>query len=125
MTEKENEITEDKAKKKFEHVALSEASTQKLDHWLEQVNAKKKIRIPRKELLNWWIARSPDNLSNSELNALIEEFYDEEAFLRQLLRDVKKARKDGLTDPTLEVVVKPRKTDQKKEAEAVDKNDEV
>jgi hypothetical protein len=104
------QTTEEKVKPKLEHIALVESSSQKLDRWTEQVNAKKKIRIPRRDLLNWWLTRSPENLSNSDVNALIEEFYDEEAFLRQLLRDVKKAKKEGQIDSTIEVVVRPKKT---------------
>jgi len=115
MTDQVEEQTEKKIKPSFEHIALVESSSQKLDRWIEQVNTKKKIRIARRDLLNWWLTRSPENLSNGDVNALIEEFYDEEAFLRQLLRDVKKAKKEGQTDPTLEVVVRAKKSEQKKE----------
>ncbi|MDZ4676559.1 MAG: hypothetical protein SGI74_03535, partial [Oligoflexia bacterium] len=81
MTDQVEEQTEKKIKPSFEHIALVESSSQKLDRWIEQVNTKKKIRIARRDLLNWWLTRSPENLSNGDVNALIEEFYDEEAFL--------------------------------------------
>jgi len=116
MADQVEDQTEKKTKPNLEHIALVESSSQKLDRWIEQVNAKKKIRIARRDLLNWWLTRSPENLSNGDVNALIEEFYDEEAFLRQLLRDVKKAKKEGQTDPTIEVVVRAKKSEQKKEA---------
>jgi len=120
MTDNENEQVEKKIKPKLEHVALSEESSQKLDHWIEQINAKKKIRVPRRELINWWLKRSPDNLSNSEVNILIEEFYDEESYLRQLLRDVKKAKESGQTEPTLEVVVRQKRSEQVKRDASAD-----
>lgn len=110
MNDQIEQTTKEKVKPKLEHIALVESSSQKLDRWIEQVNAKKKVRIARRDLLNWWLTKSPDNLSNSDVNSLIEEFYDEEAFLRQLLRDVKKAKKEGQTDPTIEVMVRPKKT---------------
>jgi DNA invertase Pin-like site-specific DNA recombinase len=46
-----------------------------------QILAKKKIRISRKDLVNWLIERFAENLSGNELNALIDRFYDEERFL--------------------------------------------
>jgi hypothetical protein len=115
MTDQIEDQKEKKVKQNLEHMALVESSSRKLDRWLEQINAKKKIRIPRRDLLNWWISRSPENLSNGDINALIEEFYDEEVFLRQLLRDVKKAKREGLIEPAHELILRPRKIDIKKE----------
>ena len=106
--------TEKKDKKKIEHVALSEASIQKINRWFDQVNAKKKIRLSRKNLINWFIEKAPDTLSGSDLNAIIETFYDDEAYLRQLLRDVKKAKAEGNVD-ALDLIVRQKKQEPKKD----------
>lgn len=97
-----------------ENIILTDVSIRKINHWFEQINAKKKIRLSRKDFINWFIEKSPDNLSNADLNAVIERFYDEEAFLRQLLREVKRAKKDGHAG-NLEVVVRHRKLESKRE----------
>ena len=70
MNEKET-LTQSK-----EIVTLSEASSKKIAHWLEQIESKK-VKLSRKEFLNWFIEKSPDNLSNSDLNAIAEKYYDE------------------------------------------------
>lgn len=110
----DNQNTEIKtARPKVEHVALTKESSQKLNKWLEQINTKKKIRISRKDLVNWFIENSEDNLSNAEVNAILENFYDEEAYLRQLLRDVRKAKEDGKTEPIIDVSLRTKKTERK------------
>jgi hypothetical protein len=111
-----DETNEQKPKKQVEHIALSETSSKKITNWIEQVQAKKKgVRITRKDFMNWRIEEDPDALSSKDVNALIERFYDEESFLRQLLRDIKKAKKSGQTEPTIELVVRPKKLEQKDE----------
>ena len=107
MNEKET-LTQSK-----EIVTLSEASSKKIAHWLEQIESKK-VKLSRKEFLNWFIEKSPDNLSNSDLNAIAEKYYDEEAFLRRLLKQVKQDRKNG-TAGNIELVVKQKRTELKKE----------
>ena len=111
-----DEMGEPKPKKHVEHIALSEASSEKITNWIDQVQAKKKgVRITRKDFLNWRLEEDPDVLSSKDVNALIERFYDEESLLRQLLRDVKKAKKNGQTEPTMDLVVRVKKLDQKEE----------
>lgn len=103
-------------KKKFETIALNEFSSKKITNWLEQISLKKKgIKISRKDFVNWLIEKTPDNLGSSDMNSLIDKFYDEENLLRQLLREVKKAKKEGVLEPSLEFIVKTKKTEQKKD----------
>lgn len=117
------ETVDQKQKKRHEHVALSELATKKITNWIEQAAAKKKgVRVSRKDFVNWLIEKSPENLSGGDLNSLIERFYDEASFLRQLLREVQQAKKEGHTEPALEFIVRTKKSDQKKEVNAV--NDE-
>jgi hypothetical protein len=103
-------------------IVLSEGSIQKVDRWLEQVDGKR-VQLSRKEFLNWFIEKSPENLSNSDLNTIVERYYDEEKFLRQLLRETKQAKRDG-QPAQLEIVVRPRKSETKREA-APAENDEI
>ena len=49
------------------------------------------------------------------MNALVEKFYDEENLLRQLLREVKKAKKEGQLESSLEFIVRTKKPEQKKD----------
>jgi hypothetical protein len=101
---------------RFEHIALSEASTLKINSWFEQINSKKKgVKISRKDFINWFIEKSPDALNSSDLSSVIDRFYDEAAFLRQLLRDVKLARSEGKNTTGFELVLKTKKTDGKRE----------
>jgi len=103
-------------KKKFETIALSELSSKKITNWLEQISLKKKgIKISRKDFVNWLIEKTPENLGSSDMNSLIDKFYDEENLLRQLLREVKKAKKEGQLEPSLEFIVKTKKAEQKKD----------
>ena len=105
--------------KRQEHIALSEIASEKITNWIEQTAHKKKgVRITRKNFVNWLIEKSPENLGGADLNSLIDRFYDEASFLRQLLREVNKAKKDGLTESALEFIVRAKKTDQKKDVES-------
>lgn len=105
-----------KIKPKQEHVALFESSSQKLKMWLEQIATKKKgVKISRKDFINWLIEKSPENLSHGDVAQLIDRFYDEAAFLRGLLRDLKQAKKNGKTESGFELVVKTKKPEIKRE----------
>ncbi|HEY8269951.1 MAG TPA: hypothetical protein VIG33_03625 [Pseudobdellovibrionaceae bacterium] len=116
----ENEKTES-FRPKLEHVALSAASVQKINAWLEQASAKKKgVKISRKDFINWLIEKSPDNLSGSDLSALIDRFYDEAKFLRHLLREVNQAKAEGKPKTGFELVVKAKRTDTKQEVERIE-----
>ena len=113
--EEQNEI-ETKKRMVFETVALTNASAEKIKNWIEQANAKKKgVKVSRKDFVNWLIEKSPENLSGGDLNALVDRFYDEERFLRQLLRDVKKAKESGQTEVMLDLVVKTKRNETKKD----------
>ncbi len=110
--------TEKIHKPKLEHVALALTSTLKINKWFEQINAKKKIKLSRKDLINWLIERLPENLSAGDLNALIDKFYDNEKYLRQLLREVKAAKASG-SDENLDIILKTKKLDARRDQEEV------
>ncbi len=111
------DLSDKKTVKRHEHIALSDLSSEKITNWIEQAaNKKKGVRITRKDFVNWLIEKSPDNLGGGDLNSLVERFYDEASFLRQLLREVKNAKRNGQVEPALEFIVRAKKIEQKKEA---------
>lgn len=95
-------------------IALTDVNSEKVDRWLEQVFAKR-VQLSRREFLNWFIEKSPENLSNSDLGAIVERYYDEEAYLRRLVREVKQSKKEGRANQ-LEFIVRPRKSEPKRDA---------
>jgi hypothetical protein len=108
-----NEENKTNRKERLESVALTKSSSEKINRWLEQILGKR-VRLSRKEFLNWFIEKSPDTLSNSDLNSIVKRYYDDEAYLRQVLREMKQAKKEGHPGQ-MEVVVRPRKTEAKRE----------
>jgi len=101
MTEKKN--------KTRENVALESIPSQKIDRWIEQAEQKCNVRLSRKAMLNWYLTKSPENLSSSDLSQISEKFYDEEKFLLNLIRKVRVAKKTG-AEASVEVVVRQRRT---------------
>ena len=111
-------MTEEKTESqrpKRDLVAISKEAAIKIDQWIEQINAKKTVNLSRRAFLSWYIERAPDNLSNGEINSALECFYDTEAHLRQLLREVRKAKENG-DGNTLDFVLKAKKAEPKKES---------
>ena len=54
----------------------------------------------RKDFVNWLIEKTSENLGSSDMNSLVETFYDEEIFLRHLLKEIKKAiDPNGILNP--------------------------
>lgn len=119
----ENEKPEN-VRPKLEHVALSVASTEKINAWLEQVSFKKKgVKISRKDFINWLIEKSSENLSGGDLSVLIDRFYDEAKFLRQRLREVRQAKAEGKIDTGFELVLKAKKSDSKRDSNEIISSD--
>jgi hypothetical protein len=100
---------------KMKTIVLQDGAIQKIDHWIEQVEGKR-VRLSRKEFLHWFIKKSPENLSNADLSTIAERYYDEEKFLRQLLRETRQAKKDGQVS-SMEILVRPKKGDTKREVD--------
>lgn len=113
MSNENEQRLNQKQHERREHVALTPGSVQKVNRWLEQADGKR-VRLSRKDLLNWFIEKSPENLSNADLNSIVERYYDEEAFLRQLLRETRQAKKDGQAGQ-LEIIVRSRRAEARRE----------
>ncbi len=65
-------------------------------------------------ITGWGKAMPPAILSNADLSAIVERYYDEEKFLRQLLRETMQAKRDGQVSP-MEILVRPKKSEVKRE----------
>ncbi|PIU00998.1 MAG: hypothetical protein COT74_00365 [Bdellovibrionales bacterium CG10_big_fil_rev_8_21_14_0_10_45_34] len=104
------EITISEEKKPSKKVVtLSDKASAKLDRWFEQINAKKKVKLSRKEFVNWLIERAPDSLSSSDLSSIAEKYYDHVAHLNHLLREAKKAKLEGVGEVGVEVIVRAKR----------------
>jgi hypothetical protein len=97
-----------------ENIALSKAASEKINFWFEQINSKKKVKLSKKAFVSWYIESAADNLTNGEINSIIERFYDPETHLRQMLREVRKAKKSGQNAISMELILKEKRTEQKK-----------
>lgn len=109
-----NEENKSKPRESREHIALSKYASEKINSWFEQINAKKKVKLSKKAFVSWYIESAPDNLTNSEINEVIEKFYDPETHLRQMLREVRKAKKDGQNGSSMELILKEKRAEPKK-----------
>lgn len=107
-----------KAKKripKYDRVTLYEEAMKRVDGWISQVEASKGgVSLFRKDILNWYILDSPEQLDKDSVEALAVQFFDQERFLKQALQRVRDAKGRGenlsLTDiMNAEQSVKPKK----------------
>lgn len=105
-------MSEEEKKQERLQIALFEEATQKIDRWRTQVANKCNVELSRRVLLNWYVSKSPENLSSSDLAQITQKFYDEEKFLKSLLLKVKRAKQSGI-EAEVEVVVRQRKFDRK------------
>ncbi|HWU42772.1 MAG TPA: hypothetical protein VN132_05010 [Bdellovibrio sp.] len=85
------------------------ATSLKINKWREQVNAKNKISISRKALVNWLLDRIPETLSKSEINAIVDSFYDENKLIRRIPQLSKEAKARG---EILEIILRSRKAEE-------------
>lgn len=118
MTENEN-LEENKDAPKREYVALTPGASERINRWIEQVSAKKKIKASRKAFISWYIENAPENLSNKEVASAIERFYKTTDYLRQLLREAKQAETEGTAEPDIEVVVRAKRVEPKKDEDQI------
>lgn len=95
-------------------VALQRDAAQKIDRWRNQVAAKCNVEISRRALLNWYVSKSPENLSSSDLAQITQKFFDEEKLLKSLLQKVRRARESG-TETGVELVVRQKRNEARKD----------
>lgn len=118
----EEEIVPDKVRTKRESIVISEQAARRLNRYIEQINQQKPINLSRKVFLSWYLEYGPENLSNKQVSAAIERFYNTKNHLRQLLRKVTEAEANG-EDGEFEIVFRSKKSESKKEPITDDSTD--
>ncbi|MBS1983071.1 MAG: hypothetical protein JST16_02770 [Bdellovibrionales bacterium] len=79
-----------------DRVALTNASVNKLNLWIEQLaRSKRGVTINRKELVNWLLEGAPAQLANAQIDDIGSKFYDDLKFLNQVVHEMKEARARG------------------------------
>lgn len=77
----------------LDKVGLVPSSTEKIDAWISAVEEKKQgTKITKRALVNWLIEQLPELPSKSDLNLLVEKFYDEERHLKQRIRELRERK---------------------------------
>lgn len=81
-----------------DRITLSHDSQARIDAWIDQVTENRKgVCINRGHIVNWLIGAQTDTLSHAEVSALTAIYFDEMKFLQQAMRELKNARKEGLS----------------------------
>ena len=76
-------------------VTLSSEVLEKVTQWIRQAETELGVRVNRKQMVNWKLSQLTDQLSSVELRRAYQEFYDEEAFLKMALAEIRKAKSEG------------------------------
>jgi hypothetical protein len=85
--------TEEKEVIYLDKVGLVPSSTEKIDIWISAVEEKKQgTKITKRALVNWIIEQLPGQPSKSDINLLVEKFYDEERHLKQRIRALRERK---------------------------------
>jgi hypothetical protein len=86
-------------KSKLRHpdrVTLLPAHLSKLDDWIVQVTTKHRgVRLTRNNVTQWMLEQFPQELSKTDETALAERFYDEDFFLRSIVREMRSRKASG------------------------------
>lgn len=104
---------------KYDRVTLYEEAMKRVDSWIKQVeDTKVGVSLFRKDILNWHILNAPEKLDAGSIAALAGQFFDQERFLKQALKQVRDAKGRGETlslqalmsdEQSVKKPVKPRK----------------
>ena len=62
-------------------------------------------RITKPELLSWLVIHFEKDSFNDSLPTIQSELFDHMAYLSHILKEAKKARKDGQTSPELSAII--------------------
>jgi hypothetical protein len=112
---------------KYDRVTLYEDAMKRIDGWIKQVqDSKPGVALFRKDILNWHILNSPEELDAGGISSLAALFFDQERFLKQALKQVRDAKGRGetlslkalMSDEQSVKPKKPRKSRVQKEVSA-------
>ncbi len=83
---------------KYDRITLYEEGMKRVDGWIKQVQESRTgVSLFRKDILNWYINNAPEHLDARAVKILAMQFFDQERFLRQALKDVRDAKERGET----------------------------
>ena len=79
-----------------DRVTLQPLHLAKIDAWMGQVTSKHRgVHLTRNNVIDWLIGSLPAELSRSDEAALAARFYDEERFLRSVVREMRSRKARG------------------------------
>lgn len=83
---------------KYDRVTLYEDAMKRVDGWIKQVtDSNAGVSLHRKDILNWHILNSPEQLDGNSIANLASLFFDQERFLKQAIKRVREAKDRGET----------------------------
>lgn len=100
---------------KYDRVTLYDEAMKRVDGWISQAqDSKAGVSLFRKDILNWYILNAPEQLDAKSIESLAAQFFDQERFLKQALKQVRDAKGRGETVSLQELMtdeqsVKPKK----------------
>lgn len=93
-----SEETKKKRVPKYDRVTLYDEAMKRVDGWIKQVEETKAgVSLYRKDILNWYVVNASEQLDTEAAQALAEQFFDQERFLKQALKRVRDAKGRGET----------------------------
>ncbi len=91
-----DEIKSKKRIPKYDRVTLYEETLKKVDAWIKQVESSKSgVSLFRKDILNWFILNSLEILPIAHIEQIGIQFFDQERFLKQAIKQLREAKKRG------------------------------
>jgi len=79
-----------------DRVTLGPEALNRLDTWITQITTcHRGVRLTRNNLVEWLIVSRPMEMPRADETALAERFYDEERFLREVVREMRVRKSRG------------------------------
>ena len=110
-----SEETKKKRIPKYDRVTLYEEGMKRVDGWIKQVeDSRTGVSLFRKDIVNWYLLNAPEQLDSKAVEKLATQFFDQERFLRQALKQVRDAKGRGETLTLKELMAEEQSVKQKK-----------
>ncbi|HEX7675890.1 MAG TPA: hypothetical protein VF412_17055 [Bdellovibrio sp.] len=83
----------------IERVVLRPAEASKLDHWLSQLNERYDglVKFTKSDLVNFLLRHQEAELTETQINLLGVEYYDELRWINRAIEKVRQAKRQGQT----------------------------
>ena len=77
-------------------INLLNETNERLDRWVEQINANLKgVLVKRSDLVNWLVTSHKEDLNSKELKLITKKYFSENAFTIWALKTAKEAQSRG------------------------------